>query len=122
MQDTQLSSLSRENFDVIVICAALGPGWGDLPIEAMLRAMNYLADGGLMAITVNGKWLSDKPTNCNLWNDLISQLKEGNVRAWNGLTEVRRQKYRHRRDMRGNWIMYYAIVLRKEDPDQKEEL
>ncbi|KAL8796920.1 MAG: hypothetical protein Q9182_007282 [Xanthomendoza sp. 2 TL-2023] len=111
--DTELSSLGPASFGALIVCAALGPGWGDLPVQAMLRATEYLVDDGLVAITLNVKWLSDEPTDSSTWNDLIGQLKEGEIKSWSGLTEVRKQKYHHRRDMRGNWISYYAIVLRK---------
>ena len=48
-RDTQLPSSS----DVVVICAALGFGDGDLPLEAVDGAMSLLRKGGLLAITVN---------------------------------------------------------------------
>ena len=39
--------------DVVVICAALGPGNGDLPLEAVDGAITLLREGGLLTLTVN---------------------------------------------------------------------
>ena len=39
--------------DVVTICAALGPGQGDLPLEAVDGAITLLREGGLLTLTVN---------------------------------------------------------------------
>ena len=39
--------------DVVVICAALGPGDGHLPLEAVDGAITLLRQGGLLTLTVN---------------------------------------------------------------------
>ena len=118
-QENEHWGLKSETFDALVVCAALGPGWGDLPIEAMLKAMKLLKDGAFVAITMNEKWLADGPSGNSLWDSLISDLKGGKGQTWNGLREVRRQHYRHRLDMRGNWIWYFAVVFQKELMDSR---
>ena len=43
------------SLDVVTICAALGPGDGDLPLEAVDGAITLLREGGLLALTVNAR-------------------------------------------------------------------
>ncbi|KAL8787212.1 MAG: hypothetical protein Q9213_002323 [Squamulea squamosa] len=75
--DTQFSALNPKAFGVLVVRTALGPDWGDLPVEALLQATKYLVDGGLVAITMNLKWLSDKSTESNIWNDFDQPVERG---------------------------------------------
>ena len=112
-QDSEYGILKCKKFDVLVVCAALGPGWGDLPVEVVSEALTLLKDEGFVAITMNEKWLTDKPSGNALWNRLISSLKEGGSPIWHDLKECRRQNYRHRLDMRGDWIWYLAVVYQK---------
>ena len=39
--------------DIVIICAALGPGDADLPLEAVDGAITLLREGGLLTLTVN---------------------------------------------------------------------
>ena len=70
-------------YDILVICSAFGPGWGDMPIEALRKVLQLLEDGGLLAVTVNEQWLESKPTEDggeqSLWNSFIARLSR---RQW----------------------------------------
>ena len=43
----------KTGFDVVTICAALGPGDGDLPLEVVDAAIEFLRKDGLLVFTVN---------------------------------------------------------------------
>ncbi len=50
-----VQQFKRTNFEVVLMCAALGPGDGDLPLEVVDAATRFLDVGGLLALTVNEK-------------------------------------------------------------------
>lgn len=105
------------DYDILVICAAFGPGWGDMPIEALWKVLQLLKNGGLLAVTVNEQWLDSRPTmnegKESLWNSFIARLTGDDGGYWTNLTVQERKKYRHRLNMRGEWIWYVAFVLQK---------
>lgn len=111
-QESQLPSSS----DVMVICAALGPGDGDLPLEAVDGAISLLRTGGLLAFTVNaGNQRADHPPR---WQSFLASINvNGGGGHWGHLEEVARQKYKHRKNVQGAWIEYMALIYKKLTPE-----
>ena len=97
--------------DVVVICAALGFGDGDLPLEAVDGAIALLRKGGFLAFTVNA-W--NQGDGCSpRWQSFMAGVKEGGGCHWECLEEVARQKYKHRKNVQGKWIEYMALIYKK---------
>lgn len=101
--------------DVVVICAALGPGYGDLPLEAVDGAIALLREGGLLALTVNAS--SRRADNSSRWESFMVSINESGGCHWACLEEVARQRYKHRKSVRGEWIEYMALIYRKLTPE-----
>ncbi|KAL8785753.1 MAG: hypothetical protein Q9195_008519, partial [Heterodermia aff. obscurata] len=58
--------------DIVVICAALGPGNNDLPLEAVEGAIALLREGGLLTLTVNA---GGKRAGCSLrWQGFLASV------------------------------------------------
>lgn len=110
-QESQLPMSS----DVVVICAALGPGYGDLPLEAVDGAIVLLRDGGLLALTVNPRspGLGSQPR----WQSFMASVNQSGGSHWGYLEEVARQRYKHRKNVQGEWIEYMALVYKKMTPE-----
>ena len=110
-QESQLPSFS----DVVVICAALGPSDSDLPLEAVDGTITLLREGGLLAFTVNawGQGAGSPPR----WQSFIASVNDSS-RAHRGcLEEIARQRYKHRKNVQGEWIEYMALIYRKLTPE-----
>lgn len=114
MDERQQEWFGKDRFAVMVSCAALGPGWGDMPVQALLGAIKLVANGGLVAITINERWLG-KGDETTLWGGLIAMLDGRRSEDWKGLRELDRKRYKHRLDVRGKWIWYMAIVFEKSE-------
>ncbi|MCJ1267934.1 hypothetical protein MMC22_007820 [Lobaria immixta] len=111
LDQRQVELLGKKDFDVMITCAALGPGWNDMPIKALLGALAVVQEGGLVAITVNVCWLGRADETP--WGQFIAMLDGKGVNAWGDLKEVQRKRYKHRLDVRGKWIWYMAIIFEK---------
>lgn len=109
LDETQRTCLGKKKFDVLVTCVALGPGWGDMPVQVLLGALTVVREGGLIAITVNECWLAKSDETP--WGQLIAKLDGKDTEDWDQLQELQRKRYKHRLDVRGKWIWYLAIVF-----------
>ena len=106
-QDSGLPSSS----DVVVICAALGPGDGDLPLEAVDGAISLLREDGLLTLTVNaGSQRAGSPPR---WQSFMDSVNGSGGSHWGSLEEVARQKFRHRKNVQGKWIDEYVVLIYK---------
>lgn len=114
-QESQLPTSS----DVVVICAALGPGYGDLPLEAVDGAIGLLREGGLLALTVNAgnRRIGSSPR----WQNFMASINESGGGHWECLEEVVRRKYKHRKNVQGEWIEYMALIFKKVTPQTAGE-
>ena len=101
--------------DVVVICAALGPGDGDLPLEAMDGAIALLREGGLLTFTVNAgnKGVNSPPR----WQSFMASINESKESHWESLEEVARQTFKHRKNVQGKWIEYMMLIYKKLTPE-----
>ena len=98
--------------DVVVICAALGPGDGDLPLEAVDGAIPLLREGGLLTLTVNAG--SQRVGSPSRWQDFMASINGSGGSHWGNLEEVARQKFKHRKNVQGKWIDgYMALIYKK---------
>lgn len=109
--ERQQEWFGKDSFDVVVLCAALGPGWGDMPVNALLGAVKSVSIGGLVAITVNEKWLG--PGDESFWGRFIAFLAGRGSEDFDQLRELDKKRYKHRMDVRGQWIWYIAILFEK---------
>ena len=95
--------------DVVVICAALGPGDGDLPLEAVDGAISLLREEGLLTLTVNaGRPRAGSPRR---WQSFMDSVNGSGGSHWGGLEEVARQKLKHRKNVQGKWIDTYMVLI-----------
>lgn len=101
----------KDQFDVMVTCAALGPGWGDMPVQALCGAVMPVIEGGLIVITINERWLGKGDETP--WGGFIALLDGRRSGEWKQLRELERKRYKHRLDVRGKWIWYVAVVFEK---------
>ena len=101
--------------DVVVICAALGPGYGDLPLEAVDGAITLLREGGLLALTVNAR--SPGAGSLPRWQSFMASINESGGSHWRCLEEVAQQRYKHRKNVQGEWIEYMALIYKKLTPE-----
>ena len=106
-QELQLPTSS----DVVVICAALGPGYGDLPLEAVDGAIALLREGGLLALTVNAG--NGRAGSSPRWQKFMASINESGGGHWECLEEVVRRRYKHRKNVQGEWIEYMALIYQK---------
>lgn len=111
LDEKQIEMFGKKKFDIMITCAALGPGWNDMPVQALLGALAMVNEGGLVAITVNVCWLGIEDETP--WGQFIAMLEGKGFKAWGNLKEVQRKLYKHRLDVRGTWIWYMAIVFEK---------
>lgn len=107
----QVELFGKKQFNVMITCAALGPGWNDMPVQALLTVLAAVKEGGLVAITVNVCWLGKADETP--WGQFTAMLDGKAINAWGNLQEVQRKKYKHRLDVRGKWIWYMAIIFEK---------
>lgn len=105
--------------DIVVICAALGPGDGDLPLEAVDGAISLLREGGLLVLTVNAE--NQRGGSSPRWQSFMASVTNGRGGGgshWRGLEEVARQRFRHRKNVQGKWIdRYMALIYKKLTPE-----
>ena len=102
--------------DIVVICAALGPGDGDLPLEAVDGAISLLREGGLLVLTFNAG--SQRQSSPPRWRSFIAGVDRSGESHWECLEEVARQKFRHRKNGQGKWIDgYMALIYKKLTPE-----
>lgn len=111
LDERQMELFGKKKFDLMITCAALGPGWNDMPVQALLGALAMVNEGGLVAITVNVCWLGIADETP--WGQFIAMLEGKGFKDWGHLKEVQRKLYKHRLDVRGMWIWYMAIVFEK---------
>lgn len=111
LDENQRQKFGKNPFDVMIICAALGPGWGDMPVEALLGALELVAKGGLVATTVNERWLGAEDKTA--WGQFTALLNGRGSGAWSQLRELQRKRYQHRKDVKGEWIWYIGLVFEK---------
>lgn len=64
----------------MVVCAALGPGDGDLPLEAVDRAIALLQEGESLAFTVNAG--SHRAGSSPRWETFMASVNESGGSHW----------------------------------------
>ncbi|MEA2166916.1 MAG: hypothetical protein QOF76_216 [Solirubrobacteraceae bacterium] len=101
---SETALLEEQDFNCLVTVAALG--FGDMPPEAFRVAYDMVADGGLVALTINEKFLDGGDGSG------FSDVIEAGV-ASGALKIVQRERYRHRLSVTGDPIHYVAVVLEK---------
>lgn len=111
LDEKQRQQFGKNPFDIMILCAALGPGWGDMPVEAFSGALELVATGGLVATTVNERWL--KAEDQTAWGQFAALLDGRSSGAWSQLRELQRKRYQHRKDVKGEWIWYIGLVFEK---------
>jgi predicted TPR repeat methyltransferase len=97
--------LAEQDFNCLVTVAALG--FGDMPPEAFRVAYNTIADGGLVALTLNETFLADGDGSG--FSDMVQTAV-----ADGALTVVAKQRYKHRLSVTGEEIFYVAVVMEKQ--------
>ena len=105
--------------DVVVICAALGPGDGDMPLEAVDGVISLLREDGLLALTVNAG--GQRPGSPPRWQSFIDSVNGSGGSHWASLEEVARQKFKHRKNVQGKWIDTYMVLIYKKKEREPEE-
>lgn len=80
LDERQVELFGKKQFDVMITCAALGPGWNDMPIQALQGAMAVVKEGGLVAITVNVCWLGKADETP--WGQFIAMLDGKETKTW----------------------------------------
>lgn len=118
LADSEKLVPKQGSYDILVICAAFGPGWGDMPIETLRTVRDLLESNGFLAITVHEKWLESERVckeerDRDLWDNSVARLAGRDTKLWSDLTVLERKRYGHRLDMRDEWIWYQALVLQK---------
>ena len=115
----QGSGILPPSSDIVVICAALGPEDGDLPLEAVDGAISLLREGGLLALTVNAAGSQRAGSSPPRWQDFMASVTTTNdVSHWESLEEVARRRFRHRKNVQGKWVDdYMALIYKKLTPD-----
>ena len=111
LDEKQQQWLGKSQFDVVVTCAALGPGWGDMPVQILLGILKLVHVGGLIGITLNERWLEKE--DLSPWGHFIAMLNGRSNEDWKQLRELGRKRYKHRLDVRGKWIWYICLVFEK---------
>ena len=109
-QSAVVESWKKNQYNVVTICAALGPSNTDLPLEVIDAAIEFLKVGGLLVFTVNSKAsgnMSDR------YKDFLNTLDQGTKTHWNEMKEIRRKPYKHRLNVKGKAIDYTAFVYQK---------
>ena len=108
-QENRLATIFQAPLDVIIVCAALGPVDGDMPLEVMDVVFGLLKVGGLLLITVNEALMGDKGTRHHEFLKSVSEERS----IWKSLMFGERKRYRHRLNIKREWIEYAALVYTK---------
>ena len=111
LDELEAIQLKENWFSVVTICAALGPGKDDLPLEAFDSAIGLLRMGGLLAFTVNER--NNQPSHPARWRMFLEGIDKGGETHWKNMQEIEKQKYRHRKNVQGKWIEYTALIYQK---------
>ena len=113
LDEPQVAQFKRCPFDVATVCAALGPGKDDLPLEVFDAVIDLLCTGGLLVFTVNeeNKRLSDSKR----WKAFLESLEEDTETHWKDMRQVGKRRYNHRKNVQGEWIVYTALIYQKID-------
>jgi predicted TPR repeat methyltransferase len=99
-----LAALRSAPFDMLVCVAALG--FGDIPPRAFKRALDAIADGGLVAFTIKDRFLEEGDESG--YSRLVRRMLESGK-----LEPVVQRRYRHRLSAAGDPLHYVAIVAVK---------
>ena len=108
-----LTQLKRFTFNVVTICAALGPGKDDLPLEAFDSAIDFLSVGGLLLFTVNEA--NRRPSDPARWTIFLDGIRDGRGTHRKDMIQIEKQRYNHRKTVQGEWIDYSALIYRRID-------
>ena len=98
-------------FDVVTICAALGPGDGDLPLEVVDAAIEFLRKDGLLVFHVNAGLKDTKNRRDEIF--LSGLGHDGETTHWKDMRKVDRKVYTHRLSVKGKPIEYTALIYQK---------
>lgn len=79
----------RTPFDVVTICAALGPGEGDLPLEVVDAAIGFLETDGLLVFTLN----EGVQGGGGRYREFLCSLSQEGQTHWKEMKEVDRLVY-----------------------------
>ena len=100
----------KNPFNVVTVCAALGPGEGDLPLQVLDAVVNFLKEDGFLVFTVN----SGVECCSGRYKFFLDSLKkmDGDT-YWPSLRKIDTLVYNHRLSVKGDWIEYAALVYQK---------
>jgi predicted TPR repeat methyltransferase len=98
------AALTAAPFNCLTSVAALG--FGDIPSVAFGRAVDAIADDGLVAFTIRDRFLDGDDESG--FGALIAELLESGA-----LDPLVRRRYRHRLSLSGEPLPYEAVVARK---------
>src|SRR6195952_5069273 len=104
LTDSEKERLRAHKFTALTCVAALG--FGDMPPEAFLEAVRYVSPSGWLAFCIKDRFLGDEDESG--FAKLVRGLMEDGT-----LEVLERQRYVHRRDMRGRPLHYEAVVARR---------
>lgn len=96
--------LRRHHFNGLTCVAALG--FGDIPAQAFLKALDMVAQDGWMAFNIKEDFLHE--TDTTGFCELVHELNRSRVTQIQAL-----RRYRHRNNMNGAPLHYVAVVARK---------
>ena len=99
------AALTAAPFNCLTSVAALG--FGDIPAVAFERAVDAIADDGLVAFTIRDRFLDDDDESG--FSALIAELLESGA-----LDPLAQHRYEHRLSLSGEPLLYQAIVARKQ--------
>lgn len=81
-----------------------------MPLEVVDAAIEILAVDGLLVFTVNE---SLKGVVGGRYDKFLSSLGEDGRAHWNNMKQVDKVVYKHRLNVKGEWIEYTALLYRK---------
>lgn len=114
-QSEVIEQFKAERFNVVTICAALGPGDGDMPLEVVDAAIEILRPGGLLVFTVNEGAGADA---ADRYGGFLSSVKANQEAThWKSMRKIDMVVYNHRLNVKGEWIEYTALLYEKVDRD-----
>jgi predicted TPR repeat methyltransferase len=99
------AALTAAPFNCLTSVAALG--FGDIPAVAFERAVEAIAEDGLVAFTIRDRFL-DGDDESGFSELIAEQLESG------ALAPLAERRYRHRLSLSGEPLPYQAIVARKQ--------
>lgn len=103
--ETDLQTLDKWNFNVLLTVAALG--YGDIPTQGFINAFNLVENDGWVAFNIKDRFMSEDDDTG--YHDTLKAI------MGESLETLKVEQYCHRLSMSGDPLHYYAVVGRKKD-------